>query len=101
VFAPQFDGEAETGPAGLTLHRFAADSPYAGEILFVARNRDTVEAVFRCTVASEAEPSPNCQRQVPLGDGLVAGYRFKAARIGEWREIDAGVKALLDRISRR
>lgn len=87
------DARGEPGPFGLIKYSFRDDSGYRGEDLFVGRAEDGV-VVMRCTRRTASVPSPNCLRELPLMEGVELSYRFKRARLGNWREIARGVKRL-------
>lgn len=82
------------GPFGLTQYMFREDSGYRGEDLFVGQTEKGV-AVFRCVRLSQQVPSPSCLRDVSLGNGLSASYRFKRAFLSRWQMIDANAGKLL------
>ena len=50
-------------------------------------------ALFVCDKLEK--PSPNCQSRFPLGRTAEVSYSFKRSRLGDWQNIDNGVKDLI------
>ncbi len=84
----------QPGPYGLTQYNFRNDSGYRGEDLFVGQTMHGA-AVFRCVRFSADVPSPSCLRETPLTQGVALSYRFKRARLAQWRDISTGADALV------
>lgn len=82
------------GPYGLTEYAFRDDSGYHNEDLFVGGTADA-PTVLHCDRLSQEVRSPSCLREMPLKRGVVVNYRFKRARLADWREIATGVGTLV------
>jgi hypothetical protein len=94
------DMQGKPGPYGLTQYAFRADSGYHEQDLFVAKS-NAGPIVLLCTKPSADVPSPNCLRDAPVGKGLALSYRFKRAHLAQWRAIDTGLYALVDRFANK
>lgn len=81
-------------PYGLTEYRFADNSGYRGEDLFVGETTHG-KALFRCVRYSATVPSPSCLRELPLANGIALSYRFKRAHLKDWAAISANVEKLV------
>ncbi len=82
------------GPYGLTQYAFRDDSGYHNEDLFVGGSADA-PIVLHCDRLSQEVRSPSCWREMPLKRSVVVNYRFKRARLADWREIANGVNTLV------
>jgi hypothetical protein len=89
------DSNGQAGPFGLTQYAFRDDSGYRGEDLFVGAMQSG-PAVLHCVRLSAQVPNPSCMRDMPIAPGVALSYRFKRAHLTDWREIAAGVRALID-----
>jgi hypothetical protein len=74
---------------------FRADSGYHDQDLFAGTLDTGALVLLLCNKPGPDTPSPNCMRDTAFGDGLALSYRFKRTQLAQWREIDAGVRALL------
>jgi hypothetical protein len=86
--------EGEARPDGLTQFSFREDSGYQAQDLF-SGDIDGQQIVILCDRPAANTPSPNCLRDVPLGDDISFSYRFKRALLPQWREIDSAVRGLV------
>jgi hypothetical protein len=91
------EGSGAEEPGGLTRYEFTDDSPFAGEDLFVGKDREGGAVVFRCSRRSGMVPSPNCWRDTVLANGLALSYRFKRPYLQYWEGIDRGLRTLVER----
>lgn len=89
-------GVEEEMPFGLTFYRFAANTAYADQDLFLRVNDDGTVIAITCSRLSEIVPSPNCRRTLETDGGLSIAYRFKRHYLDQWEMIDAGVQTLVD-----
>ena len=95
IYLPQVeDRDGAPGPYGLTQYTFKANSSYRDEELFVGPSGEG-PVVFRCTKPLSDDVAPACLRDMPLGTNLALSYRFKRKHLADWRDIDAGVRALI------
>jgi len=85
--------EGTPTPFGAQFYTFRADSGYRDEELYVWQT-PAGTMLLRCTRPSPDVPSPSCIGDIALGTGLTATYRFKRAHLAQWRDIEAGVRAL-------
>ncbi|HXJ02347.1 MAG TPA: hypothetical protein VNH44_14085 [Micropepsaceae bacterium] len=85
------DPKGKPGPYGLQQYAFRADSGYHDQDLFVGTT-ESGPAVFLCSKLAPDVASPNCLRDLPMGE-LSLSYRFKRGHLGEWRKIDTGIRA--------
>ena len=78
--------------AGLRSYQFLETSGYMNEILMVGDGVDGRPFVARCLTGQvAAESLAPCERDVRFGDELSLTYRFPAALLGEWQELDKAV----------
>lgn len=91
------DPKGTPGPAGLTAYRFTGDTSFTGEDLFLGRDSEGQMAIVHCERQGELVPSPNCWRDTQLANGLALSYRFKRPYLNQWKNIDQGIRGLVDR----
>jgi hypothetical protein len=99
AFVPQLDGDASE-EGGFTVRRFAADSGYAGRRLFVW-DRDGVYAAFVCADGTATFTADSCMRTIDPVFGLSVAYTFRRERLGDFQDIDAKVRTLLQTFAAR
>lgn len=81
----------------LRQYSFADNSGYEKNDLFVG-GKDRRLLLLLCERAAANLPSPNCQASDrPLAEGASYSFRFKRAYLSRWREVSAGVDALIAR----
>jgi len=102
IYQPFFiQSEGTPGPFGLTQYAFQSDSPYAREDLYLAQAAPG-PLLFLCQRIQPGLPSPNCIVSAsPLADDLSFSWRFKRAHLARWRDMAAGVNALMTRYEAR
>lgn len=89
------EGEARPGPGGLAIHRFSPESGYVDEVLAVAGRSGEEPFVMRCLAGQAAKESlAPCERDIHVGKDLSLVYRLPPALAGEWRAVEAAVRAL-------
>ena len=95
IYLPQVgDRDGAPGPYGLTQYTFKPNSSYRDEELFVgqsAKGRWCSAAPSRCRTTWRRRACATCR----WGPGLALYYRFKRTQLADWRDIDAGVRALI------
>lgn len=91
------EGSGSEGPAGLIRREFTDSSPFAGEDLFIGKDRQGATVIIRCSRRGGLVPSPNCWRDTVLADGLAISYRFKRPYLQYWEGIDRGLRTLVER----
>ena len=98
IYRPYISNPGGTPAAfGLTQYGFAPQSGYARDDLFAGENEKGL-VLLLCERASAELPSPNCLAiDRPLAKNLSFSYRFKRAYLARWREMSAGVNALIAR----
>jgi hypothetical protein len=82
------------GPYGLRRYAFERTTAYRDEELFVRENDDGTVVMFRCYKNEPQIVSPTCRRDLELGNGLELHYRFMRSQLGNWEDIDQGLRAL-------
>ena len=88
------DPAGKPAPFGLTQFVFRDDSAYHHEDLFVGVMRGH-SIVMRCERLSPEDSNPSCLRDTPLSRRVALSYRFKRTQLASWRDIAAGVGALV------
>ena len=94
------DPKGKAGPYGLRQYIFRADSGYHDQDMFVGAT-EAGPAVFLCTKLAADVVAPSCLRGLPFAGDLSLSYRFKRAHLGNWRKIDAGIRARIDSFTDR
>lgn len=89
------DPQGRRGPHGLRRYDFDPATGYKDEELLVREESDGTLMVLRCFKELPTIPSPNCRRDLKLSDKLVLSYRFQRAELGNWRDIDRGLRTLI------
>ena len=97
IYRPNIvDAQGEAGPFGLTRYQFRADSGYGGQDLYAGIDAARGVLLLLCQRPAQDLPSPNCLAiDRPIAPGLSLSYRFKRAQLARWRDISAGVTALV------
>ncbi|MCD2176820.1 hypothetical protein [Rhizobium sp. C1] len=95
IYSRLFDGPAEQGPAGLSLHRFRQGSGYGDEVLLTDPNGGAEPYAVRCVLPASPSQSTgaDCQRDVIAGSDLSVQYRFSANLLKDWKRLDDAVRA--------
>ena len=83
------------GPGGTTVYGFNEKSGYLNEVLAVGPPQSGgAPFVARCLVGeSAAESLAPCERDIHVGDNLSLSYRFPRELLGDWRKLDAAIRA--------
>lgn len=84
----------QRGPSGLIIRPFKPGAGYDGEELVFASDGNIVWAA-RCQSA-QASQFPTCIRDVFVGAGLTATYRFSRSLLGYWADIETRISLKLD-----
>ncbi len=94
IYSHLFDGPAEKGPHGLTLHRLKSDAGYGNEVLLTAPRPGEADFAVRCILPSAGIPasSGDCQRDIHVGRDLSVLYRFSSRLLSDWDAIDDAVR---------
>lgn len=79
---------AEKDRTGLEKFTFKGDSGYRDQDLFVGTDSDGRLILITCQQKTVLVESPNCTRSLLLTRNLALTYRYKRARLTEWRRID-------------
>jgi hypothetical protein len=85
--------QGTSGPHGLQAYRFRPNSGYDGLELYVG-GTPSGTVILRCQLESDDVPAPECESMTNVSDDLSLSYRFKRAHLDQWRDIDAGLRAL-------
>jgi hypothetical protein len=97
VYARYFVGDALPAPEGLTARRLSLDSGYDGEIVYFAAG-GADRFVARCLADAAPETPATCLRDIGIGRNMTLLYRFNRDIVRNWKELDAGMHVLADRI---
>ena len=93
IYRSLVEHEGRSGPGGLTVHSFTAQSGYMDEILIVGKDGTSEPFVARCLAGEQARQSlAPCERDIHVGNGLNLVYRLPAELAGSWRELDAAIR---------
>jgi hypothetical protein len=93
--------EGAPAPFGLTQYEFRPDSGYERNDLFVGQGKSGL-VLMLCERSAGDLSSPNClATDQPLERDLSLSYRFKRAYLARWREIDSGIRGLVEKFARR
>jgi hypothetical protein len=96
------DPAGSDGPFGLTQYTFKRGSGYEGNELFAGSDAGGLE-LFLCEKPLPGNPSPNClalDRPLSTSGQASLSWRFKRAYLSRWREVTAGVHALMTRFEK-
>lgn len=95
IYSRLFDGPAEQGPGGLSLHRFRQGSGYGDEVLLTDPNGGAEPYAVRCVLPATPAQSTgaDCQRDLMAGTDLSVQYRFSASLLKDWKLLDTTVRA--------
>ena len=96
VYARFFVGKASPGPNGLVGRELGEESGYGGEIVYFAPS-EARPFVARCLADTVTDVPATCLRDVNLGQGLSLNYRFNRSLLGDWADLDAGIRRLAAR----
>lgn len=95
IYRELIDEHGRDGPGGLIVHRFTETSGYVDEVLAVGDGRSDEPFVMRCLAGTAARESlAPCERDIHIGEGLSLTYRMPARLAGDWREVEAKVRAV-------
>jgi hypothetical protein len=95
IYGRFFEGQALSGPAGLTGRNLSPDSGYRGEAVYFTPNAPA-PFVARCVAEATAEIPATCIRDVNFGKGLSMLYRFNVAHLGDWQAMDTALRSLVE-----
>lgn len=99
IYARYFSDDAWAGPNGLVGVRLAEGSAYAGEEVFFQPETDE-PFVARCTEEGHPEMPSTCMREIPIGQRLIARYRFNKTLLREWEAIDPAIRGRIENFVR-
>ena len=95
IYSLLIEEGARPGPGGLAIHRFSPESGYVDEVLAVAERPGEEPFVMRCLAGAAAKESlAPCERDIHGGKDLSLVYRMPPGLAGEWRAVEAAVRAL-------
>jgi hypothetical protein len=81
------------GPYNLTQYRFRDNSGYDDSELFVGETPGGV-VILRCEKEDGETSAPTCESITSVTAELSLTYTFHRAQMQQWRDVDAGVRAL-------
>lgn len=82
---------------GFMHYEFSETWAHPDEDLFVHESPEGEIFLFRCLKDVPTMPSPWCRRDMVMSDSLGINFRFKRPRLSDWRNINAGVIALVEK----
>lgn len=102
-FAPIYSSlimrPGRAAPGGLTAYALRPEAGYVDEILIVGEEEAARPFVARCLSGEAARQSlAPCERDIHVGRDLNLVYRMPAGLAGSWREVDAAVLRLAERL---
>ena len=89
--------EGEPGPFGLTQYKFGPGSGYENTEWYTATLEDGSQLVMRSDPSQNPSFGSSCMRVTRLKDNVGLTYKFKRAHLADWKRIDAGIMALINR----
>ncbi len=95
IYTRYFSDEAWAGPNGLVGVKLTEESGYEGEDLFFEPESDE-PFVARCVADGAPELASTCLREILVGEGLIARYRFDKALLGDWEKMDPAIRGLVE-----
>jgi hypothetical protein len=95
VYSRVFSDDAWAGPAGLVGVALSAEAGYEGEELFFEPEGES-PFVVRCLASNDAAIAETCMREVNIGSGLAALYRFDKSLLPEWRVLEDAIRARIE-----
>ena len=101
IYSHLFTGTPESGPFGLSLHRFRAGTGYDREVLLTAPRPGQADYAVRCLLPEPGDLPSNsdCQRDINAGRDLTVLYRFSSELLSDWQQIDKAIEVYIrDRI---
>ncbi len=97
VYQRLVEPEASRLSNGLTRFKFAGTTRYVGELLFVGDRIGQDPFVVRCLEeAAFPAGSRTCMRDISFGGNLTVDYRFSAALLPHWKELDAAIRGYVE-----
>lgn len=100
IYPAYVEGQPEVLESGLTRHRFYPDSAYGGFSAY-AGEIDGEPIVFLCANGDTTYGPQLCERQIVIGDSLVARYRFHHTHVRDWQSIERTARALIEQFVMR
>jgi hypothetical protein len=98
IFLPHVTNpKGEPARYGFVHYKLAESWGEKDQDLYVHEQDDGSLILFHCIENVSSMPSPWCMRDIQLSKRLGLTYRFKRARLDDWRAIDKGVMGLLER----
>lgn len=98
IYSRLFDGVPTDGPAGLKIHSLTRNSGFGEEKLLTANLPDGSVYAVRCLLPADASQSTSadCLRDVRVGRDLTMLYRFSAALLPQWQEIERATRSFAE-----
>ena len=93
VYARFFSGKPQAGPAGLVGRALGAGSGFDGEIVYFVPSAPQ-PFVARCPASETAEVPATCLRDINFARDLTISFRFDRNLLGQWQQLEAGMRRL-------
>jgi hypothetical protein len=93
VYARFFTGKPVAGPTGLVGRALSADSGFGGEVVYFLPAAAQPFAA-RCFATETPEVPATCLRDINFGGDLTILFRFDRNLLGQWQQLEAGMRRL-------
>jgi len=93
VYSKLLEGEQKTSVGGLIYQRLRPEAGYSGEELHYQAEIQQ-PYVVRCQRIENGGITASCMRDIHIGKGLAASYRFSRKLLPHWRAIEATMQKL-------
>lgn len=93
VYARFFSGKPLAGPAGLVGRALGSGSGFDGEIVYFVPSAPQ-PFVARCPATETPEVPATCLRDINFGKDLTILFRFDRSLLGQWQQLEAGMRRL-------
>lgn len=93
LYVSAFLEDPLTAPRGLIARRLNPSAGYPNDVVFFEAG-STEPFTALCHFSADKKVPADCQRDINMPGGLTLSYRFRAAHIDDWRELDTAMYAL-------
>ncbi len=99
IYPVYLQGEADSGPADLSLHTFSGGSVYERQELYIGR-REEVPVHYLCFMDEHDLAPALCRGERPMGDRFTVIYRIHRAHLDDWQSIEEMLTLLASELQR-
>jgi len=93
IYTGFFTGKPMAGPAGLVGRALSPESGFGGEIVYFLPSAPQ-PFVARCLASETPEVPATCLRDINFGNDLTILFRFDRNLLGQWQQLEAGMRRL-------